>query len=160
MSDNPWNWSEEEKTRADKALKVANAIKQYRSAGRLGMGDKAASDAMASSGGLDKKTATTLGRYKQFKETTGGDPNWQGPMMVNSGEREDPQNSREEVAERARKFHASDRDGKGQMWAEQKQKVERLKEGFYDDLTEDEDRPQRRLDPSAALSASMKRKRG
>lgn len=153
----PWEtWSEDQKQKMAKAIEAADGVKLYRSAGGIGVGTKyaAASEALEQRGGLTKDEATTLARYKMFRETTGGDPDWQGPLNINNGPREAPETP-EQIEQKRDALFASSRDERRRMLAEEAAKVARSREGFYDDLVKD----------GSALGKSLakideKRKRG
>lgn len=159
----PWdNWSDEERARAEKAVKTLEAVKLYRSGRESGnpVAPAAAAkvDPMApqisamleKQGGLDPQRALELARYRQFKQTTGGDPAWQGPMNINAGERA-PADTPEQInARREAYFAASPKDRSG-MLADEHLAVERSGEGYFDSLAA---KP-KAVSPAAALDASM-----
>jgi hypothetical protein len=132
----PWEtWDDEQKKRADAALKLADAIKLYRSAGGLGVNAQYApqSIALEREGGMDQNLATTLARYRMHKELTGNDPHWQGPTNIPAGPRSVAE-APEVINARRQNFMNASPEERAKILAAQRLEVERSKEGYYDDL--------------------------
>jgi hypothetical protein len=155
VADTPQDWPEEKKQKAREAIKRYDGIKLYRSAGRLGLGAKHAADSneLARKGGLDPAEALDLARMKMVDEHTGGDPNWQGPIDMNTGPRE-PEETSESIAKRRDAFFAADREERARIMAAENRAVRRSRERFYDDLVQ----PQK-VTQAEALTQSVKAKR-
>lgn len=117
--------SDEEKARADKRIRDLEAIKLYRSeAGALGHGSRRKSEELERGGGLPREEATDLARYEIMKRTTGGDPNWQGPVNVNAGEPQLGRTPEQIAADRDRLFAAKGPE-RAKIWGEAKLATER-----------------------------------
>lgn len=127
--------SKEERARLEKDLATADGIKLYRSAGGIGVGGKFAgqSQDLARQGGVHQDYALQLARYRHWKGTTGGDPNWQGPVNMNTGEREQV-DTPDEVSARRDAFVGGTPEDKSKIMADSKLAVERSQERHYDDL--------------------------
>ncbi len=153
----PWeNWDAKKRADMDRKIELMDAIKLYRSAGGIGVGAQFAKDSttLASRGGLSAEEATELARYKQFKETTGGDPSWQGPMRINVGERDAPE-TEDQIAERNRAYFATkSKEERARILARADDMNARGREGFYDDLVGPK-KPTAAVDEAEALRRSM-----
>jgi hypothetical protein len=149
----PWDsWSEEDKERIRKVIRTADLAKHHRAAGaRFPIkGSAEASAALAQRGGLSPAEALTLARFKQYEETTGRDPGWQGPVDMNTGDREEAPD-----ADKLREaFFNADKKTKGEILAAEKRAAARSRERFYDDLIEP-----KRVSQAEALARSVKAKR-
>ncbi len=133
----PWeNWTRAVKAQADEAIKIMDGVKLYRGAGGIGIGAEYAKDseALAAQGGMSQNDATALARYKMYKEVTGGDPDWQGPLNINQGERE-PEPTLEEIRANQAAFFKGKTEREA-AWARERLAAERSKERFYDDLVQ------------------------
>lgn len=133
----PWeDWSEEKKAKIREAIKLADGIKLYRSAGGLGVGAKyrPAAEALKQRGGLSEDEALTLARFKMNEEVTGGYDGFQGPKNINTGPRE-LEDTPEDKDRRAAEFLGGDAKKRKQIFDEQSARNERGRERFYDDLT-------------------------
>lgn len=153
----PWeDWDEKKRAEADKTVGIMDAIKTYRNAGRLGVMSERADDSrkLAAQGGLSPDEATWLARYKQYKQITGGDPAWQGPLQINAGA-PDPIDTKADVDARQRKLlSAKTQEERDRLGAQAADLNARSGERFYDDLVTPElaahkDEPKRK--PTAAL---------
>lgn len=146
------DWDEEKRKRAKEAIALFDGIKLYRSAGGIGVGTKhaGASAELARRGGTSPGDALALSRYKMFREATGDDPNWQGPLNINVGERED----QGDPDKRRDAYFAADSKERKRMIDAESAAVGRSRERFYDDLVQPH-----RVSDAEALSQSVKRKR-
>lgn len=133
----PWqDWDEQKHADMQRKIQLMDAIKTYRSAGKLGVFGKYAGDSnkLARDGGLSPDEATELARYKMFLETTGGDPAWQGPMRINAAERDAPE-TEDQIAERNRAYFATkSKDERAAIIAKADDLNARSRERFYDEL--------------------------
>lgn len=127
--------SDDERKELDRKLALADGIKMYKNAGGMGVGMKYKSAAveLARGGGLPEGDALNMARYRQYKNTIGNDPSFQGPINMNTGERE-PLDTDEEIEARRTKFLASKGSDRSSIWADAKLKNERAQERVYDDL--------------------------
>lgn len=130
-------WTPEDRAAADKALALVDGIKLYKSAGGAGVANQFAPHAqqLVARGGLSPDEATQLARYKMWKQTTGNDPNWQGPTNVPTGPRA-PADTPEAIDARREQFFAAGSEDRGKMVAESKLANDRSSEGQYDDLVQ------------------------
>ncbi len=86
-------------------------------------------------GGVDPVQATAISRYVKWKQTTGGDPNWQGPINMNSGARE----PKPDMDKRMKDFYSGDPKKRAEAVAESKLQSDRkYSETLYDDLVDPE----------------------
>ncbi len=154
----PWeSWSEEDKERMRRVIQHADLAKNYRSAGMMAKpGARDAASALAARGGLTPDEALTLSRFRQFEETTGGDPGWQGPLNINTGPRE-PEDTADEIAARGSRFLGADQGEKRRIVGEMNAKNARAKERFYDDLVMPP--APKKLSQAEILAHSVKAKR-
>lgn len=133
----PWEaWSPAKKALMDKTLDEAETVKNYLEAGAMAKKPREGAILAAglnAIGGLPEEDATTLARYRQFKQVTNNDPNWQGPLNINAGPRE-PEDTPEMTAQRQQQFMAATPEERGRLWAEARLAAERSLERYFDKL--------------------------
>jgi hypothetical protein len=122
VADNPhdryFGMSDEERARVEKRIRDLEAIKLYRSeAGSLGHGSRRKSEELERGGGLPREEATDLARHNIMRITTGADPNWQGPVNINSGEPQLAKTPEQIDADNERMF-ANGGSERGKLWTE------------------------------------------
>ncbi len=117
--------SNEQIANLDRAMKIADGIKLYQSAGGIGVGAQWAPYAqkLAERGGLTSQEALNLSRYRMWKQG----------MNVPEGERE-PDLSDDEKNKRREEFINGTAQVRARLLDEDKKSIERSHQGYFDTL--------------------------
>jgi acyl-CoA-binding protein len=139
----PWdNWDATKRGQMDKAVENMTNAQIARGAGQYAYPQHARSSAGAAvTGDLAPEEATLLARYKQYKDVTGGDPDWQGPVNMNAGATREAPDSSEDIAARNAAFFKASPEERSAIHAQMKLKNERAGENFYDPVTKPVQQP-------------------
>ncbi len=126
----PWasefdTWDEKRRAGADRAVEMFDGIKLYKSAGGAGVGMeyKPLAKQLAARGGMTPEEATTLARYKMWRQ---GKP-------ITPGGRPEPEGD-EQIDARRDALLSGDAEQRKQITAEAAMRKNESLEGFYDDL--------------------------